>query len=94
VEIVELTKLLGVILDWKLSWSKHIDITVAKMGRSISIIKVLLYLLNSTINKAVPTGPSCRTWTTFQSCGQVPQKGLRKIAIGSEQVSPCMYTES
>jgi hypothetical protein len=34
IEQVEMTKLLGVTLDCKLSWSKHIDTTVAKMGRS------------------------------------------------------------
>jgi hypothetical protein len=36
---VEVTKLLGVTLGCKLSWSKHVDTTVAKMGRSLSIIK-------------------------------------------------------
>ena len=35
---VEMTKLLGVTLDLKLSGSKHIDAVVAKMGRSLSII--------------------------------------------------------
>ena len=39
IEQVKVTKLLGVTLDCKLSWSKHIDTTVAKMGRSLSIIK-------------------------------------------------------
>ena len=39
IEQVEVTKLLGVILDYKRSWSKHVDITVAKMGKSLSIIK-------------------------------------------------------
>ena len=34
-----MTKLLGVTLDCKLSWSKHIDAVVAKMGRSLFIIK-------------------------------------------------------
>jgi hypothetical protein len=34
-----MTKLLGVTLDCKLSWSKHIDAVVAKMGRSLSIVK-------------------------------------------------------
>jgi hypothetical protein len=38
IEQVEETKLLGVTLDCKLSWSKHIDATVAKMGRGLSII--------------------------------------------------------
>jgi hypothetical protein len=39
IEQVEVTKLLGVTLDCELSWSKHIDTTVVKMGRSLSIIK-------------------------------------------------------
>ena len=36
---VEVINLLGVTLDCELSWSNHIDATVAKMGRSRSIIK-------------------------------------------------------
>ena len=39
IEEVEMTKLLGVTLDCKLSWSKHIDAVVAKMGRCLSIRK-------------------------------------------------------
>ena len=39
IEQAEMTELLAVTLDCKLSWPKHIDITVAKMGRSLSIIK-------------------------------------------------------
>ena len=39
VEQVEDTKLLGVTIDCKLSWSKHIDSMVAKMGRGLAIIK-------------------------------------------------------
>jgi hypothetical protein len=39
IEQVEVTKLLGVTLDCKQSWSKHIDTTVTKMGRSMSMIK-------------------------------------------------------
>jgi hypothetical protein len=39
IEQVEVTKLLGVTLDCKLSWSKHVDTTVAKLGRGLSIIK-------------------------------------------------------
>ena len=39
VEQVEVTQLLGVPLDCKLSWSKHIDSTVVKMGRDLSVIK-------------------------------------------------------
>ena len=50
IEQVEVTKLLGVTLDCKLSWSKHIDTTVAKMGRSLFIIKQY-----STFLKALST---------------------------------------
>jgi hypothetical protein len=39
VEQVEKAKLLGVTLDCKLSWSKHIDSMVVKMGRGLSVIK-------------------------------------------------------
>jgi hypothetical protein len=32
---IEETELLGVTLDCKLSWSKHNDTTIAKMGRGL-----------------------------------------------------------
>jgi hypothetical protein len=35
IEQVEETKLLGISLDCKLSWSKHIDAMVATMGREV-----------------------------------------------------------
>ena len=38
IEHVEETKLLGLTLYCKLTWSKHIDATVAKMGRGLSVI--------------------------------------------------------
>jgi hypothetical protein len=38
IEQIEMTQLLGVTPDSKLSWSKHIDAVVANMGRSLSII--------------------------------------------------------
>jgi hypothetical protein len=49
VEQVEDTNLLGVTLDCKLSWSKHIDSIVVKMGRGLSTFqrnKLLLYVWN------------------------------------------------
>ena len=39
VEQVKETKLRGVTLDYKLSWSKYIDPMVVKMERSLSVIK-------------------------------------------------------
>ena len=39
VEQVEETKLLGVTLDCKLSWPKHIDSMVVKTGRGLSEVK-------------------------------------------------------
>ena len=38
VEQVEETKLLAVTLDYKLSWSKHVNSMVVKVRRSLSII--------------------------------------------------------
>jgi hypothetical protein len=39
IDQVEETKLLGVTLECKRSWSKHIDSMVVKLGRGLSIIK-------------------------------------------------------
>ena len=39
IEQVEDTKLLGITLDSKLTWSKQVDQTVAAIGRSLSVIK-------------------------------------------------------
>ena len=83
-EQVEVTKLLRVTLDCKLSWSKHVDTTV------------MLYLLNKTINKAGSTGPSfVAPGLLFSRVVRCHKKGLRKIAIGSElggNAGPWMYT--
>jgi hypothetical protein len=82
----------------KLSWSKYIYAVVAKMGRSLSIIK--------RCSAFLPTQSTRQVWqaivlshldySTVVWSGAT-KKGLRKIAIGSEQgstVGPWMYTES
>ena len=51
IEQVEKTKLLGVTLDCKLTWSKHIDSTVAKTGRGLSVIKRCSAFLTSQSTK-------------------------------------------
>ena len=53
IEQVEVTKILGVTLDCKLSWSKHIDAKVAKMGRSLSIIKCCSAFLRILLTRQV-----------------------------------------
>ena len=53
VEQVEETKLLGVVLDCKLSWTRHIDSPVVKMGRNISVIKRWPAFLTPHLTKQV-----------------------------------------
>jgi hypothetical protein len=53
IEQVEETKLLGVTLECKLSWPKHIDATVAKMGRGLSIIKHCSAFLSLSTRQAL-----------------------------------------
>ena len=52
VEQVEETNLLGVTLDYKVSWSKHIDSLVVKMGRGLSILKRCAFF-DTTLHKQV-----------------------------------------
>jgi hypothetical protein len=75
------TKLLGVKLDCKLSWSKHIDTTVAKT----SIHNKALLYLNNTIIKVGPSFVTPRL--LFSSVVKCHKKGIREIAVGSEQGS-------
>jgi hypothetical protein len=75
-EQVEVTKLLGVTRDYKLSWSKYIDTTVAKMGRSLSIIKCCSDFL-TTISPGLQVSRVVRCH----------KEGLGEIAVGSEQGS-------
>ncbi len=53
VERVQETKLVGVTLDCNLSWSKHIDLLVQKMGRNISIVKRCSAFLTPPLTKQV-----------------------------------------
>ena len=57
VEQVEKTKLLGITLDCKLSWSKHIDSMVVKMGRSVRN-KEMFCFYDTTLEKASSAGSS------------------------------------
>jgi hypothetical protein len=52
-EHVEATKLLEVTLVCKLSWSKHIDTTEAKMGSSLFIIKYCSSFLTALTTRQV-----------------------------------------
>jgi hypothetical protein len=53
IEQVEVTNMLEITLDCKLSWSKHIDTTVVKMWRSMSIIKLCSTFLTALSTRQV-----------------------------------------
>lgn len=53
IEQVYETKLLGIIDDSRLSWSKHIDSMCAKMGRAVTIIKRYAKFLTSKTIKVI-----------------------------------------
>ena len=98
IEQAEMTKLLGVTLDCKLLLSKNIDAVVAKMGRSLSIIKRCSAFLTTLSTRQVL---QALVLLHLDYCSVVwsgaTKKGHRKIAIGSEQgsmASPWMYTEN
>ena len=71
IELVEETKLLGVILDCKLSWSKHIDTTVARMRKRLSIIKRCAAALTALSTRQVLQA----LVLSHLDCCQVPQSG-------------------
>jgi hypothetical protein len=50
---VEMTKLLGLTLDCKLSWSKNIDTTETKIGRSLSTIKCYFSFITTLSTRLV-----------------------------------------
>ena len=52
IEQVEVTKLLGVSMDCKLSWSKHFG-TTAKMGRSMSMMRCCSNFLTALSTRQV-----------------------------------------
>ena len=95
-EHVEVTKLLGVILYCKLSWSKHIVAVVAKMGRSLSMIKCCFTFLTALSTRQVL---QALVLSHLDYCSVVWSGATKKekIAIGPEQGSTSghwMYTES
>ena len=86
IEQVEVTKLLGVTLDSKLPWSKHVDTTVAKMGKSLSIIKRCSDFLTTLSTRQVL---QALVLSHLDYCSVVwcHKEGPLKIPIGSEQGS-------
>ena len=76
------TKLLVVTLDFKLSWSKHIDTTVAKMGRSPSIIKRCSTFLTTLSTRQVL---QALVLSHLDYCSVVP--GATKRDLGNVQLT-------
>jgi hypothetical protein len=87
IEQVEVTKLLGVTLDCKLSWSKHIDTTLAKMGRSLSIKHCFAALTTLSTRQVL----QALVVSHLDYCSVVwsgaTKRNLGTFAVGSEQGS-------
>jgi hypothetical protein len=79
-EKVEVTKLLGVTLGCTLQWSKHVDATVAKMGRSLSNIKCCSAILKILSTKQVIQALVLPTLLSSLVL-RCHKEGLRKIGL-------------
>jgi hypothetical protein len=66
-----------------MSWSKHIDTTVSKMGRSLSIIKHCSAFVTTLSTRQVLQAPGL----LLSRVVRCHKEGLGKIAVGSEQGS-------
>ena len=75
IQQVEETKLLGIILDSKLTWSKQVDKTVAAMGRSLSVIK---RCTNYIPQKCIPQIVQTLALTHLDYCPMVWSSAAKK----------------
>ena len=91
IEQVEVTKLLGVTLDCKLSWSKQVETTVATIGRSLSIIK--RYSAFSTTLSTMQV-PQAIVLLHLDYCSVVWSGATKRDSEQGSTVGPWMYTES
>ena len=82
IQQVEEVKLLGVIIDNKLSWDKHIQRVVTKMGNALSIIKRCAKYLTHTLAKQVIQALAlsnldyCSIVWSSTSCGNIKKLQL------------------
>jgi hypothetical protein len=99
IEQVEVTKLLGLTLDCKLSWSKHIDTTVAKLGRRLSIIKCCSSFLTACHDSPVRIQVTVGQHPLYSTLSVPPREGWRygagqfydaiKYSVGTVSPWPC-----
>lgn len=85
VEQVEERKLLGVILDFKMLWTRHKDSLVVQMGRNISVIKRCSALVTPHLSPADCSFISSRLFPNDMT--KCCKERCRQTATGSEQAA-------
>ena len=72
IDEVKCTKFLGVYIDNKISWKKHIDYTSGKVSRGIGIILRARHLLNRSSLKRCIIHLCTRIFHTVTMSGEAP----------------------
>lgn len=85
------TKLLGITVDQHLTWSKHIDHIVSKMGRGFSMVKRVLKFIPQDIAKQVANALVLSQLDYyFAIWSSASMKDLNKLQVAQNKAARCV----